>query len=496
MATTQALIEALGLILEPQLLLVIVGISIIGIILGALPGVGPTLAMALFFPFTFALDPVTGLVIMAVIYGSATYGGSISAILVNVPGTPGSAATLLDGYPMTRQGRGAVAIGISTMGSFTGALIGLLLLAFFAPVLADISLLFGPPQFFWLAVLGLSTVSAVSGDSLLKALVAMSLGIFFASIGVDPIRAQPRFVFDTFYLQGGIDLIVLLVGLFAISQSIELALESDETVTAASAEMRGNVWDGVRESFDDWFGLLRGSVIGTVVGSIPGLGISAANFLSYLTAVNLSNHPETFGKGEPKGIVAAESANNGSAMGALIPAMALAIPGGAAAAVFIGVMLTYGITPGPNVFETTLPYVVFIAIFLGDIVMLLVGLFAAKHIAKVTSLPNDVILTGIVVFALVGSFTVRNNIMDVGVALFFGLLGVLLSRRGYSLISFILGFILAPIAERGFQRALLISGGDYGIFVASPIDIVLIILSIIFLFSPILLRLRGSSPAS
>ncbi|WP_332900152.1 MULTISPECIES: tripartite tricarboxylate transporter permease [unclassified Haladaptatus] len=496
MVTTGAIIEALGLVLNPQLLLVIFGISILGIILGALPGVGPTLAMALFFPFTFALDPVTGLVIMAVIYGSATYGGSISAILVNVPGTPGSAATLLDGYPMTRAGQGAVAIGISTMASFGGAVVGLILLAFFAPVLADISLLFGPPEFFWLAILGLSTVSAVSGDSLLKALAAMSLGIFFATIGVDPIRAQPRFVFDTFYLQGGINLIVLLVGLFAISQSIELALESNEDATDASSQMQGNVWDGVKLAISDWFGLIRGGVIGTVVGAIPGLGISAANFLSYLTAVNLSSHPETFGTGEPKGVVAAESANNGSAMGALIPAMALAIPGGAAAAVFIGVMLTYGITPGPNVFETTLPYVVFIAILLGDIVMLFVGLFGAKYIARVTSLPNDVILTSIVVFALIGSFTVRNNILDVGMALFFGLFGFLLARRGYSLISFILGFILAPIAERGFQRALLISSGDYGIFFASPIDILLILLSVTFLLSPILLRLRSDSNAA
>ncbi|WP_416841267.1 tripartite tricarboxylate transporter permease [Haloferax sp. DFSO52] len=492
LVTTSSLVEALGIILDPRLIALIFLISIIGVILGALPGVGPTLAMALFFPFTFVLEPEIGLMIMAVLYGSTTFGGSISAILVNVPGTPGSAASLLDGYPMTLNGEGAKAIGISTFSSFIGAVIGLFLLALFAPLLAQLIFVFGPAEFFLLAVLGFSTVSAVSGQSIFKSVAAMSLGVFFASVGTDPIRAMPRFTADTLYLQGGINLIVMLVGLFAISQAIELALGSD-TQLESSGSVGGNVWDGIREVFNDKIGVVRGSVIGTVVGSIPGLGIAAANFLSYMTAVNSSDHPERFGTGEPKGVIAAESANNGSAMGALIPAMALAIPGGAAAAVFIGTMLTYGITPGPNVFEQTLPYVVFLSILIGNVAFLIFGLFGAKYVARVTSLPSDVLLTSIVVFALLGAFTVRNNILDVGVAVFFGLLGFLMARRGYSLVSFILGFILAPIAERGFQRALLISSNDYTVFFARPIDILLILISVVVLFSPVIIRYRSNS---
>jgi putative tricarboxylic transport membrane protein len=491
LVTTGSLLEALQIVLEPRIIVAIFLVSIIGVVLGALPGVGPTLAMALFFPFTFVLEPEIGLMIMAVLYGSTTYGGSISAILVNVPGTPGSAASLLDGYPMTQQGLGALAIGISTVSSFFGAVIGLILLGLFAPLLAQLIFVFGPPEFFLLAVLGFSTVSAVSGESIFKSLAAMALGVFFASVGTDPIRAMPRFTFDTLYLQGGINLIVMLVGLFAISQAIELALGSD-VQSQEGGPVGGNVWDGFREVFKDKIGVVRSGILGTVVGAIPGLGISAANFLSYMTAVNASDHPERFGSGEPKGVIAAEAANNGSAMGALIPAMALAIPGGAAAAVFIGTMLTYGITPGPNVFEQTLPYVVFISILIGDIAFLFFGLFGAKYVARVTSLPRDVLLTGIVVFALLGSFTVRNNILDVGVAMAFGLLGFLMARRGYSLVSFILGFILAPIAERGFQRALLISNNDYGVFVARPLDWVLIALSIIVLLSPIIIRFRSN----
>jgi putative tricarboxylic transport membrane protein len=490
MAAMQYIQEALATVLTPELLVLVVVVSLIGILLGATPGIGPTLALVLFFPFTFVLEAEVGLSLMAVLYGSTTFGGSVSAILVNIPGTPGSAATLLDGYPLTKQGKAALALGAATLSSFIGAVIGLIFLALFAPLLADFSLAFGPADFFMLAVFGLSIISAVTRGSLLKSLVAVSLGVLFASVGTDPIRASPRYVFDTFYLQGGVDLVVLLVGLFAVSQAIEMTLSTDSTAQMAISDT--SVWHGVREAVNDWTGMLRGGLIGTIVGSIPGVGISAANFLSYLVAVRFSKSPETFGTGNPKGVVAAESANNGSAMGALVPAMALAIPGGASAAVFIGVMVTYGISPGPQAFEaTSLPYVIYISILLGNLVFLAGGLLGGKYFARVNELSDDVLLAAIISFALMGAYAVRTNILDVVVAVLIGLFAFGLERRGYSLVAFIMGFILAPIAERGFQRALLISGGDYGIFVESPISAILLILSLVMFLSPIALRLRS-----
>jgi putative tricarboxylic transport membrane protein len=483
-------VEAFQFALTPTNLLLIVAIALIGVVLGALPGVGPALAMALFFPFTFALDAERALLIMAVLYGSTTYGGSIPAVLLNIPGTPGSTATLLDGYPMTERGRGAEALGLSATSSFVGAITGLLILALFAPVMAQVAFLLGPPEYFMLAVFGLSVVSAVSRGSLMKSVAALALGVLFASVGSDPIQVTPRFTFGMSYLDAGVDLVVLLVGLFAVSQAIEMMVEGSAATTGHDGAVisQEEVLVGVKRLTSSKWNLARSSVLGTVIGAIPGIGITSANFLAYLLALTTSDRPETFGEGNPEGVIAGEASNNGSAMGALIPAMALGIPGGAAAAIFIGVMLTYGITPGPTVFQGELPYIVFVSIFLGSIVFALGGIFAGQYFARVTRLPIDVAVTGILTFALVGSFAARNNVLDVGAALFFGLLGFAMSRRNYSLISFILGFILAPIAERGFRRSLIISNGDYSVFVESLISIALLAGSVILFILPFIVR--------
>lgn len=488
MLLQQYLSDALGLVFTPEFLILIFVASLIGIFLGAMPGVGPALTLALAFPFTFAMEPEMGLMLMAVLYGSTTFGGSVSAILINVPGTPGSAATLLDGYPLTQQGKAALAIGTATVSSFVGAVIGLGFLALFAPMLAELVFILGPPQMFLLAVLGLATVSAVSRGSILKGFAAAGFGVVVASIGSDPISGQVRFTAGTYYLQGGIDLVVMLIGLFAISQVIDMAVS--ESGLAEESLFEGTVWDGVRETLRHKSAVIRSAIVGSIVGAIPGAGITTANFLSYIFAVNLSDDPESFGQGNPEGVIAAEAANNGSTMGALVPAMALAIPGGASAAVFIGAMMSYGITPGPNAFEGTLPYVIYISILLGDVVFLAVGLSSAKYVAKVTTIRHDVVMSGILTIALVGAFAVRSNILDVGVALVIGLLGYLMGKYGYSLVGFVLGFILGPIAERGFQRAMLISDGDYAIFLDSYISIALLVATLILFFSPIVIRIR------
>lgn len=489
--TGDLIFEAFRVVFSPRNLGIITAVAIIGVVLGALPGVGPALAMALFFPFTFAMEPEIALMVMAVLYGSTTYGGSIPAILLNIPGTPGSTATLLDGYPMTQQGRGAEALGLSAAASVVGALFGLALLAVFAPLMAQVALILGPPEYFMIAVFGMSVVSVVARGSLLKSMAAMSLGVFFATVGTDPIRAVPRFTFGTTYLESGVSLVVLLVGLFAVSQAIELAVGGGASAPDDQPKITQSVvFSGARSIVASKWNVLRSSLLGTVVGSIPGMGITSANFLAYLLAATTSEDPESFGSGNPEGVVAGEAANNSSAMGALIPAMALGIPGGAAAAIFIGVMLTYGITPGPTVFQSRLPYVVFASILLGSVAFFGVGVLGGQYFARVTRLPTHVTVSGVLVFALVGSFAARNNLLDVGAAVFFGVLGYVLVQRGYSLVAFILGFILAPIAERGFQRALIISNGDYGVFLASPISLALLAGSVGLFFLPFALRRR------
>lgn len=491
MSTLAFLSEAIATLLTVENILLIVFISVIGVILGAIPGIGPTLAMALFFPFTFTMEPATGLSVMAVLFATSTYGGSIPAILLRIPGTPGSAATLLDGYPLTQSGRGAEALGLSAVSSWIGGTIGIIALLLFAPSLADLSLILGPPELFLLAVFGLSTVAAVTQGNILKSLAAVSLGIFFASIGTDPIVGQPRFTFDIMYLQGGINIIVLLVGLFAISQVIKLTVEQVK-ISNGDTDIQGNVMKGALTAAKSPVNTIRSGIIGTFVGAVPGAGLPAANFLAYLVSLMSSSDSDAYGQGEPDGVIAGEAANNGSAMGSLIPAMALSIPGGPASAVFIGVMLSYGITPGPSAFQGTLPYVVFVSIILAQIIFLILGLFAADKLSKLIQLPTNLLITGITMFALVGSFAVRNNVLDMGVAIFFGVLGYAMEKRDYSLIAFVLAVILAPIAEKGFQRSMLISHDDWSIFVSSNIAIGLIIASVAVFMTPVLFRVYRS----
>lgn len=471
-------------------LLLIAACAIVGVIFGAIPGLGPTLTLALFFPFTLIFPPEVGLMCMAVLYASSTYGGSISAILINVPGTAGSIATLLDGYPMTKRGEGVKAVGIATTASFIGGSVGLVLLIIFAPIIAQISLILNAADLFLLAVLGLSTVAAVSRGPLMKSLASGCFGMFIATIGFDPFTGGFRYTFGSFYLQSGIELIVVVIGMFAIAET--LALYTQGGTIAPDIPDRGlkQLLDGPRVAMQNIGTSVRGGLIGTIIGSVPGAGIAVANFLSYILEMNVSNKTEEFGTGEPRGIIAAESANNGSAMGALIPALALAIPGGAAAAVFIGAMLSYGVTPGPNVFNTTLPYVIFLAILIGNLCFLSFGLLGSFQFARITTLSHKYIIIGILIMSFAGSFAIRNNFLDIVAATIIGIATFALQQREYSAISFIIGFILSPIAEPAFRRSLRISGGDYSIFVESPISIALIILSIIMFTAPILMRAR------
>lgn len=483
-STMELIREAIRYTLTPEILLLVLVCTALGIILGATPGIGPTLTLALAFPFTFGIDPALGLLIMAVFYGATIYGGSISAILVNVPGTPGSAATLLDGYPMAQQGEGTRALGIATVASFTGGLIGLAVLVLFGPQFAKLALALGSPEVFMMAVLGLTVVAVVSRGPLMKSLASVSIGVFLASIGQDPISATYRYTADTLYLKGGIPVIVVVVGLFAIGQVIELAYGtvSPEKVK----DFGGGTLRGVKDALKRKWIVLRSALIGISIGSIPGVGATSSNFFAYLITLKRSKDEEEFGQGKPEGVVAAEAANNASAMGSLIPTLAFGIPGSAATAIFLGYMISAGISPGYQVFTSSLPYVVFLGILLGNIAFVILGLALAKYFARVSVMPTSILIIAITVVSLVGTFSVRNNMLDIGVAILIGILAFALRRNGFSLVALILAYILVPIAERNFRRSLLISGGDYGIFFSRSISLALLVVAIVLLFSPAL----------
>lgn len=483
------LIDAIQYVLTPENVALILLLTVIGILMGALPGMGQVLALALFFPFTITMEPQRALMLLAVLYGSSTYGGSLAAILINVPGTPTSMATLLDGYPMTQKGKAALAIGVSTTASFSGAIIGLLVLMVLSPSLARFAATLGSHEIFWLTIIGFSTVSAVVEGSIMKSIASVTLGVMFAMVGSDPITGQLRYTFGTFYLQGGLNLVVVLVGMFSIPQAIDMV---NRAMISQTGEVEGNLLEGIIFCAKRPLKVIRGSLIGTTVGAIPGVGATAANFISYLTAVSVADDPDSFGQGNPEGLIAAETANNGSAMGSLVPAMALAIPGSATAAIFIGAMLVHGITPGISAFEGTLPWIIYMSIILGALMFLVLGLAGAKHFTRITLLPNDALLTGVVIFALVGSFAVRNLPLDVSVAIFAGLLGYVMMKTGYSIVAFVLAYVLAPISEQNFLSALRVSGGDAGVFFSTPLAITLAFIALFVFISPFIYQARSS----
>jgi putative tricarboxylic transport membrane protein len=481
----EQLADLLPLILSWKIWFLTALAVLLGLFLGALPGVGPAVAVAILASLTFGWSAADALVFLGVLYPACTYGGSISAILFNVPGHGGSAATVLDGFPMCEKGQGATALGFSVTASFMGGLVGSCALILFSPVLAQFGLRFGPAENFILAILGLSIISVVIRTSTVKGLVCASLGLLLSTAGYDVITGHIRYDFGTLYLQDGIPFVQALIGLFAISQVISLSLSGQSI--SRHAELKGNTVQGFIETFRYPFTLIRSSVIGTVVGALPGAGMVTASFLSYAETVRASKDPDSFGKGNSEGVIAAEAANNSAIMAELIPTITLGIPGGAGVAVFLGVMIMHGITPGPLAFVQSQQAIsaLFLGLLLSNFFILMCGMSIARYFAHATLTPNYVIVPSILILSLFGSYGLRNSIQDVLLTVFFGFLGYALKKTGFPVVPLILGLILGPIAERGLQQALMISGGQVGIFFASPTARVMWLLLLIALTAPL-----------
>lgn len=485
-ATVSALAEAANTLFTwPTPLWVVVGLML-GMVAGALPGVGSSLGMAIVLPLTLPLQPVNALVLLVSMYSGAMYGGSVAAILVNVPGTGAAAATTFDGYPMSKQGRAVEALSLSATSSALGGFLTVLTLIVISPILIEVVLLFGTPEYFLMAVLGLSMIGVVAQGSIVKAIAAGAFGMLLTTIGIAPNSPELRYTFGSLSLYDGIDFIAALIGMFAIAEMIKLSAQSGG-IAEGGIELSGSVLDGVRSAVSRPITLLKSSFIGMFIGAIPGSGATVSNFISYGEAMRSSDNPEDFGHGESKGVIAAEASNNGTIGGSLIPTISFGIPGSGSTAVLLGGLLMHGLRPGPQLFEAQLgtTYTFMLALLVGNIFILLVGVLLVTRLGVLTRIDTNYIIPIIVVLSMIGGYTLRTNWIDVATVVGLGALGYLMVKYNYSVIAFVLGVVLGPIAEENLIRALQLSGGSYSIFVTKPLSLLIVIAILIILFGPV-----------
>jgi len=483
------LIEGLIAILTFKNILYIAIATVAGLAIGALPGLTATMGVAIMVPFTFVMNPVTAMAVLGALYMSAIYGGSFSAILINTPGTPGSIATAFDGYPMANKGEGEKAIIGATIASVFGGIAGIIALLFFAPPLAKIALKFGPTEYFWLAIFGLTVISSLGRGSMLKTFLSGAFGLLVSCIGVTIMGGAIRFGFGYYKLQAGIELISALIGLFCIPEALKIIHERVTTYTGNINRKRseGELTAILYEIWNTRITMLRSSLIGIFVGILPAAGGTIANIIAYNEAKKASKNPEKFGTGILEGVIAPEAANNATVGGGLIPTLTLGIPGTPVCAVIYGALLLQGLRPGAELFQIhgEIVYSFIWALLISTIMMLFVGWFFGVKTYKVISrVPTRYLGPGILFLSIVGSYSIRNNSLDVVIMFIFGLLGYFFREVGLSPAAVVLGLILGPIAEQGLVQAVLISRamGFYKVFFGRPISIMIILLTI-FSFS-------------
>lgn len=458
---------------------------VFGLVMGVLPGLGGPVALALLVPLTFRLDANTSMVILSATLGGVAFGGSVTAILLNTPGDAPNAATVLDGYPMARDGRAVEALSASAAASAAGAVVGLGLLVVSIPVVRQFALLFHSVDIFWLAIFGLATIAVVARGGVLANLIAGGVGLILAFHGFNAVTGSARFTWGSVYLRDGVGLIPLIVGLFAVAEMLKLV--TDDTTVSEVAPDGGGRLAGLRAVLEHKYVFAQSSAIGWLVGVIPGAGGTVANFVSYLQARALSSDADSFGTGNVSGVIASEAANDAKDGGSMIPTLGLGIPGSASTAVLLGALVVNDVIPGPRLFQENLQ-IVFIVVFVLLIANLLtsgIGLLAATRLAKVTRIPATTLAPIILVIALTGVFVDGGNFGNVIATAGFGILGFYMIRFDISRIPVIIAFVLGPIAEQNFHRGLQISRGEYTVFLERPVSVLLAVASILVLCLPL-----------
>ncbi len=480
-----------------EILLVLLIGAVLGTIIGALPGLGTVLGLVIFLPVTFAMDSTSAIALLVAVYVTSIYGGSISAILINVPGTPQSAATVLDGYPMAQRGEASLALGWATVASFVGGIFSLIVLILVAPQLARIALEFGPIEMFALILFALTTVAWVARESILKGLLAGIIGLFLATVGPDDMTGQIRFDFDFLFLSAGFGVIPLLIGLFAISevlyQAATLTDASMPTVKAGGFKLPS--WSAWRPRLQT---LVRSCAIGSFIGVLPGTGATGATFISYADAKRRSPRSENFGKGEPEGLIASESANNAVSGGALVPTLALGVPGDGGTAVMLGALTVHGVIPGVRLF-TEKPDVVtsiFVLLLYANVLMLIVGAIGAGLFARLLKTPISILMPLVVMMSIVGAYAVRVNPLDMIIAIAAGFVGFFLRMASFPIAPIIIGFILGTPFEMALRQGLILTDQNMLLFFQSPIADIFFALTVIMLAWPLVASIRARKTAS
>lgn len=476
-------------------LIAALGGTILGICFGAMPGLSATIGIAVLIPVSYGMSPETGLILLAGMYVGATYGGSISAVLVNTPGTPSAAATGWDGHPMALKGHGQEALIESAVASFWGTVIGFVSLLTIAPKLARFSLRFGPQENVMLGIFGLTIIASLSSKNFLKGIIGGLFGLLIATFGMDPQYGFGRFTFGQMSLITGFPTVPTLIGLYSVSQLLTMIVQKNGTINMESEILKLNKYKvTIKDFFYYPLTYLYCGIVGVIIGIIPAAGGSIAAFMGYNEAKRISKHPELFGTGYREGVAGPESANNGVIGGSLVPMMTLGIPGNAVSAILMGALMLHGLTPGNDLFTTkahiTYPFI--FGILTSAIIMVIVGVGLAKQFAMVNRIPQNYLASGILVLTVLGAFSCNNTYSDVFIMILFGVVGYYLRRVKIDLSAVVLGFILGPIVEKGLIRTFMINSVRDGLlsFFTRPICIVLIMISIISVALPFITKAR------
>jgi putative tricarboxylic transport membrane protein len=492
MDTLAHLVSGFGVALTPANLAVAALGALIGTVVGLLPGLGPINGVAILMPLAYAmkLPPETSLILLAAVYIGCEYGGRISSILLNVPGDAGAIMTALDGYPMARQGRAGVALSISAWSSFVGSLVATVGIVLFAPLLAQWALSFGPAEYFALMCLAFTCIAGLMGDAPVKAAVAAVIGLSLSCVGLDSNSGVYRFTGGDVHLSDGIQFVVVVIGVFSISE-ILLMLESRASGAQAMANT-GRQMFNLAELARTWWGTLRSSVVGFLVGVLPGAGATIASAMTYSMEKRLTDTEGTFGKGDIRGVAAPEAANNSAATGSFVPMLTLGVPGSGTTAVMMGALALYNITPGPALFsqQPTLVWGLIASLFLANLILLLLNLPMVGLFARLLTVPNWILVPGILAVSAVGVYAVHATTFDLVLMAVLGVVGWLLRKQDVPMAPLILGLVLGDLMEQNLRRALSITNGDLGILVESPISIGLWVAVVATLIVPPLMRAR------
>jgi len=468
-----------------------------GMIIGALPGFSAAMGVSLLIPITYGMSPIAALTMLVAMYTSAIYGGSITAILCHTPGTPASAATAIDGFQLTKQGRGMEAMGVATFASAVGGTFSAIAMLLIAPALGAFSLNFSVLEYFLLSVFGLTVIASLAGDSVIKGIFSGVFGLVLGCVGLDAITGVPRMTLGLIQLEDGINFVPALIGLFSISQVMTLAWDVYHGKKGSVIEDEENLKKSRRlppyKELKTLFPTIaRCSIVGTIVGIVPAAGAGVSSWICYSMGKRFSKNPEKYGHGAMDGVASCETGNNAATGGALIPLITLGLPGSSVAAILLGGMMIHGLTPGASMFTkyASTTYGIMIGFLFANILMGLIGLFAARYIARVSAVPMGYLGPVITALCIIGTYAIRNNLFDVGVMVAFGLFGYIIKRCGFAAPPMILGMVLSKIAENNWRRAIILAGAKGGMlsyYLTRPISIVLTLLIVISLFSPILM---------